>query len=69
MVQKSRIRVTKVRDIQPSSCPLIIKGIKKQQQIDLCTGYCDNLNKIETHGNNGPVPTTGELSNYLFSKH
>ena len=68
VVRKSHICVMKVGNVQPSSCPLIIKGIKSQQQIDLCTGHCStNLTLIDTDSDNGPVQTNGKVSNYLFS--
>ena len=68
VVRKSHICVVKARKKQPSSCPLIIKGIKSQQQIDLCTGDCStNLKLIEPPSDNGPVQTTGKVSSYLFS--
>ena len=61
-VRKSHINVTKASNSQTSSCLLIIKGINPQQQIDLCTDYCENLTLIDTHSNTGPVPATGEFS-------
>ena len=68
VVQKSRICVKKEGKIQPSSCPLIIKGIKSQQQIDLCTGdNRTNLALIDPPSDNGPVQTTGKVSSSVFS--
>ena len=67
IIVKSRIRVTKTSNEQPSNCPLIIEGIIPQQQIDLCTGCCSNLTLIEPHSNNGPVQASGKLSSLLVS--
>lgn len=73
MVRKSRIHVTS--DGQPSSCPLIIKGIIPQQQIDLCTGdsttltFFNTVDSRSTSPNNpGPIRATGEFYiSYLAS--
>ena len=59
MVQKSRVDVMNLSDAQPSNCQLIIKGIKPQQEVDLCTGHCTNLTltkPLSTQpSNTGPV--------------
>ena len=63
IVRKSDIRVLKTSDTLSSNCPLIIKGIKPHQQIDLCTNCCTNLTLFDTidsrsttNVNTGPVP-------------
>ena len=70
MVRKSHIHVTKMSNVQPSNCQLIIKGIDPQQKVDLCTGHYTNLTLIDTVdrqsaplSNTGPVQvTTGEFT-------
>ena len=63
IVRKSDIRVLKTSGTSSSNCPLIIKGIKPHQQVDLCTNCCTNLTLVDTidsrsttNVNTGPVP-------------
>ena len=62
-MQKSVICVTNTSDTLPSSCPLIIKGIKPHQQIDLCTGHCTNLELIDNADSPSTVVVTGPIPN------
>ena len=48
IVRKSDIRVLKTSGTLSSNCPLIIKGIKLHQQVDLCTNCCTNLTLFDT---------------------
>ena len=64
IVQKSVIKVRKTGGTPSSDCPLIIKGIKPRQQVDLCTNCCTNLtfdgtidSQSTTNVNAGPVPS------------
>ena len=60
MVCKSCIDVSNLSGMPPSNCQLIIKGIKPQQQVNLCTGHCTNLAMIDTVDPQSTQPTNTE---------
>ena len=74
IVQKSVIEVKKTGGTPSSDCPLIIKGIKPHQQVDLCTNCCTNLTLLDTidsqsitNVNAGPVPSvSSEYYMYIY---
>ena len=62
IMRKSDIHVIKTSGTPSSNCPLMIRGIKPHQQVDLCTNCCINLTLIDTidspsttNINSGPV--------------
>ena len=74
IVRKSVIEVRKTGGTPSSNCPLIIKGIKPHQQVDLCTDCCTNLkfdgtidSQSTTNVNAGPVPSvSSERYMYIY---